>query len=440
MLEILHGPPYQVRRVQRKKPNRQFQSAKKDTPCLDSVTLYLNSIGDTPFLTREQEVKLGQDRVRAEEEILQFVQSVQGLGASFLYLQCLFKAYTYRATLRKKVLQQSIKQLLCGYAPSIVVDPVIAECLGSRLKYWRPMAIDRCKKLLGKIRTAIASSDDSSSIQFFRDEFLWDRFPEDFSQKKEAMFIEITFLQAGIDSYWQAVNGLVGSNLRLVVGVADKFSRGRLKPEFISLGNLGLVAAAERYDPTKGMKFSTYATPWIRRAIREGIRGDRTIGIPESKAVLISKVKRTAAKLSHILGRVPYAVEIADSLKVSEDTIEEILELMESPLSLDYEISKDGTTFGEFVEDTNSRSPIKTLAEDEIRQGVRKAILQLPLRDQIVLCRRWGISLDSLEDGEEESGPQIGEALGISRERVRKIGNWAQKKFRVRVFNLRPLL
>ncbi len=243
----------------------------------------------------------------------------------------------------------------------------------------------------------------------------------------EEIEIAKKMLEGGPDAE-SAKKKLAEANLRLVVSIAKRYvGRGMLFLDLIQEGNLGLIKAVEKFDYTKGFKFSTYATWWIRQAITRAIADQaRTIRIPVHMVETINKLIRVSRQLLQEKGREPQPEEIAEAMGISVEKVREIIKIAQEPVSLETPIGEEEDShLGDFIQDDDAPPPAEAASFTLMKEQLMSVLDTLTPREKKVLSLRFG-----LEDGRQRTLEEVGQQFNVTRERIRQIEAKALRKLR----------
>lgn len=276
---------------------------------------------------------------------------------------------------------------------------------------------------IGRISLLTAAEETQLAQQVERGELA-------FARLQDGGFVreERSVLQQWVRDGAAARQHLINANLRLVVSIAKKYvGRGLSFLDLIQEGNIGLMRATEKFDYTKGFKFSTYATWWVRQAITRSISDQsRTIRLPVHVGETINRVKKTAHLLQQTMQREPTSEEIATALGLPEDKVRRVLEASRLPISLEQPVGEDGdSVLGDFIEDERSSSPMDTASHQILREQIEGVLARLPERERLIIQLRYG-----LNDGRYRTLEEVGKEFGITRERIRQIESKVLRKLR----------
>ncbi|MBR4399336.1 MAG: RNA polymerase sigma factor [Aeriscardovia sp.] len=288
---------------------------------------------------------------------------------------------------------------------------------------------DPVKDYLKQIgRVSLLTADEEKDLSERIEAGLYAQHILDTAKEGELTFEYRRQLQWAANDGRKAKDHLLEANLRLVVSLAKRYiGRGMHFLDLIQEGNLGLIRAVEKFDYTKGFKFSTYATWWIRQAITRAMADQaRTIRVPVHMVEVINKLSRIQRRMLQDLGREPTTEELANELNMPIEKVEEVQKYGREPISLHTPLGEEGDSeFGDLIEDTDAISPQDAVAFSILQEEFRHVLGTLSSREAGVIKMRYG-----LEDGQPKTLDDIGRIYGVTRERIRQIESKTMSKLR----------
>jgi RNA polymerase primary sigma factor len=283
-------------------------------------------------------------------------------------------------------------------------------------------------KEIGRIPLLSADEEVNLAIRMEEGRYAKEQLAEIKETGREIPDAERVKLEQMNEDGLQAKNKMIESNYRLVVSIAKRYvGRGMQFLDLIQEGNMGLIRAVDKFDYTKGFKFSTYATWWIRQAITRAVADQaRTIRIPVHMVETINKLVRTQRQLVQELSREPTAQEIGEKMEISAERVQQIQRIAQEPISLEAPIGEEeDSSLGDFISDTNTLTPHETAVQEWIKKALDEVLETLTDREEKVLRMRYG-----LLDGKTHTLEEVGKEFGVTRERIRQIEGKALRKLR----------
>ena len=283
-------------------------------------------------------------------------------------------------------------------------------------------------KEIGRIPLLSADEEVNLAIRMEEGRYAKEQLAEIKETGREIPDAERVQLEQMNEDGLQAKNKMIESNYRLVVSIAKRYvGRGMQFLDLIQEGNMGLIRAVDKFDYTKGFKFSTYATWWIRQAITRAVADQaKTIRIPVHMVETINKLVRTQRQLVQELSREPTAQEIGEKMEISAERVQQIQRIAQEPISLEAPIGEEeDSSLGDFISDTNTLTPHETAVQEWIKKALDEVLETLTDREEKVLRLRYG-----LLDGKTHTLEEVGKEFGVTRERIRQIEGKALRKLR----------
>lgn len=277
-------------------------------------------------------------------------------------------------------------------------------------------------------RVPLLTAEEEVSLAKRMEAAIWARERLAESDEESLLWSEEQTLRQYIQDGDAAQEHLIRANARLVISVAKKYiGRGVPFLDLIQEGNIGLIRATNKFEYQRGHKFSTYATWWIRQAVSRAVADQgRTIRVPVHMGDQLNRMRRVQLQLLQELGRDPKIDELAEGMETTPDKIENLLEISRRPVSLETPIDEEGdSTFGDFVEDINSPAPAEEVANHLLQEQIQQALDKLPVREAQILRLRYGLA-----DGRVYTLEEVGQTIGVTRERVRQLEAQALNRLR----------
>ncbi len=432
---------------EQKKPKKKKASKRTEQDralTYNPVKEYLREISNYPLLDREEEIRiyerinqgrqmLGQGLSFSRTAMRELEKMIEELESGVRSPHTTFRNPDAGRTRRKTELSKAVKEMkkqirtiLRGFREEDS-GQLSERQLENRYKKWAniindmDLDINALWRLTREVRETYRQMKEMPPKE--RDQFVQELGDSPKRLKKANLFI-----REGLKEIRDARQAMIRGNLRLVVSVAKRYKHcGIPMLDLIQEGNLGLTRAVDKFDASRGTKFSTYAVWWIRQSISRAVKQQRrTIRLPTGVTDQIAQVDRANTELTQKLGRQPSVAELAEQLEMEEDRVADLLGWQQDPLSLETPVREDReTTIGELIKDNNEVPADSRMIHNVLDQRIENVLGQLSEREETILRLRYGLS-----DGKVWKLGDIGKRFGITRERVRQIEQRAIRKLR----------
>jgi RNA polymerase primary sigma factor len=421
--------------------NNKHKGSVRSTVSLDPTQIYLNSLGQVPLLSKEEELELSSEIDNLQQQVCKIIFRFPTVLETLTHLAYEIEDDDLSLEDVVQLPSEAWDNKNLFEQEALRVSDILSEVTDSFEK-WKDLSRDYVtavsqggpQESLVQIKQTRETLLDAMALQLSRIklcpkqiERLIDTFKKDFDRDPLRMnaFPKVVSLESKRDILREK---LIRANVRLVVSIAKRYSvTGMELIDIIQEGNAGLIKAVENFDYTRGYKFSTYATWWIRQAITRAIADkSKTIRLPANMLEMVRMVQKTSRLYLQKHGQEPTALQISELCGLDLQKVDLVLQSNQDPVSLDYPgEGDDESSLGSFIEDVNASEPNEEMDDSVIKGLIKEILSSLSPKEQDVIRMRFG-----LEDGKEKTLKETGEIMAISRERVRQIETKALEKLK----------